>query len=288
MPRGAAEPAAVAPAAAKAAGKKRSIAAMDEEARAMAERRKLARAAAAYAYENGISSKAALKSEQFKDSGVTYNMVEPLLKELKAGGKKLRVDAPRDYPFQILTNDERIKLAQWILACGKGQVPKNRSEISDKVKNVLRARHASNKKRQWCGGSIKLNEQEVAAVQSKERLSNNFFQRFYPWCRAHGIEIDEGVERSQDQKRAVKMTEATPSCGGIGGSHWWRVSASIILGSGASAVLCVSVLPCDSWVSVGHLSSIVVIYGCSGSVHLSESHSQTLAGICNSRPNVKS
>ena len=124
-------------------------------------------------------------------------------------------------------------------------------------------------------------------MQSKERLSNNFFQRFYPWCRAHGIEIDEGVERSQDQKRAVKMTEATPSCGGIGGSHWWRVSASIILGSGSSAVLCVSVLPCDSWVSVGHLSSIVVIYGCSGSVHLSESHSQTLAGICNSRPNFK-
>ena len=175
----------------------------------MAERRKLARAAAAYAYEHGVGSKAALNSSQFSDCGVTYNMVEPLLKELKAGGKMLRVDAPRDYPSQILTNGERIQLAEWIVACGKGQVPKNRSEMSNKVKNVLRARHASNKKRKWCGGSVKLNEQEVAAVQSNERLSNNFFQRFFPWCRAHGIEVDEGVERSQDEKRAVKMTEAT-------------------------------------------------------------------------------
>jgi len=29
---------------------------------------------------------------------------------------------------------------------------------------------------------------------------------FYPWCRAHDIEIEEGVARSQDEKRAAKMT----------------------------------------------------------------------------------
>ena len=32
---------------------------------------------------------------------------------------------------------------------------------------------------------------------------------FYPWCRAHDIEIEEGVARSQDEKRAAKMTETT-------------------------------------------------------------------------------
>ena len=36
-----------------------------------------------------------------------------------------------------------------------------------------------------------------------------FFERFYPWCRTHGIDIEEGVERSQDHNRAVKMNEKT-------------------------------------------------------------------------------
>ena len=31
-------------------------------------------------------------------------------------------------------------------------------------------------------------------VQSREpRLAKAFFERFYPWCRAHGIEIEEGM-----------------------------------------------------------------------------------------------
>ena len=38
-------------------------------------------------------------------------------------------------------------------------------------------------------------------------MAKTFFERFYPWCRAHGIAIEEGVERSQDQNRAVKMTD---------------------------------------------------------------------------------
>ena len=97
-----------------------------------------------------------------------------------------------------------------MLACADGQAPKDRAAIAAKVKEMLRARHASNKHRQWGGGSIKLNDQEVAAVHSSEpRLSKTFFERFYPWCRAHGIKIEEGVERSQDAKRAAKMTEVT-------------------------------------------------------------------------------
>jgi hypothetical protein len=147
MPRGAAAPAAVVPAAANGGGTTGSIAANDLAAQELAERRKLARAAAAWAYENEVGSKAALKNDQFKDRGLTYNMVEPLLKELKAGGTKRRVDAPRDHHCQVLTNDERVKLAEWILACAAGQDPKDRTAVSAKVKEMLRARHASNKRR---------------------------------------------------------------------------------------------------------------------------------------------
>ena len=137
-------------------------------------------------------------------------MVEPLLKELKAGGQMQRMDAPRDHPKQILTNDERYKLGAWLLACAAGQDPKTRIQISAKVKQMLRARRASNRRRNWHGGSIRLNEQELDWVRSKApQLSHTFFQRFYPWCRAHGIAIEEGADRSQDEKRATKMTEAT-------------------------------------------------------------------------------
>lgn len=210
MPRRAAAPAADALAAAKRGSNTGSIAANDTAAQELAERRKLARAAAAWAFENKVGSKAALKDEQFKGRGLTYNMVQPLLKELKAGGTKRRVDAPRDHHCQVLTNDERIKLAHWILACAAGQNPKDRTAVSAKVKEMLRARHASNKRRKSRAGCIRLNDQEVAVKQSQEpRLAHTFFQRFYPWCRAHGIEIEEGVERSQDVKRAAKMTEAT-------------------------------------------------------------------------------
>ena len=170
MPRRTGALAAVAAVDAKAPGKKRTIAAMDEQASALAERHKLVRAAAAYAFENNVGSKAALKTVQFKDSGVTYNMVEPLLRELKAGGKKSRTDSARDHHSQVLTNDERLQLGAWILACVDGQCPKNRKEVSAKVKEMLRARHASNKRRQWVGGSIRLNVQEKAVVAKVARL----------------------------------------------------------------------------------------------------------------------
>ena len=158
MPRRAAAPAAVVPAAKKHGSVTGSITANDAAAQELAERRKLARATAAYAFEKEVGSKAALKNEQFKDRGLTYNMVEPLLKELKAGGTKQRVDAPRDHHCQVLTNNERIKLANWILACAAGQDPKDRTAVSAKIKEMLRARHASNKRRKWRGGTIHLNQ----------------------------------------------------------------------------------------------------------------------------------
>ena len=75
MPRGRSDAAVAAAKAAKPAPKKRSVSANDEQARALAQRRKLAQAAAQSAFENGVGAKAALKMEEFKDQGLTYNMV---------------------------------------------------------------------------------------------------------------------------------------------------------------------------------------------------------------------
>jgi hypothetical protein len=133
-------------------------------------------------------------------------MVEPLLRELKANGK---ISAERDHHHQILTNEERRKLAEWILSCADGNKPKDRTQISAKVREMLRARHASNKKKKWREGSLLLTKSEKAAAESREpRLSQCFFERFYPWCRAHSINVSEGVDRTQDVTRAAKMTEA--------------------------------------------------------------------------------
>ena len=68
-------------------------------------------------------SKAAVASGLFgTKETVTRNMIEPLIRELKSTGGKFLDD--RDHHNQVLTNNERIKLAEWILACGDGQKPK--------------------------------------------------------------------------------------------------------------------------------------------------------------------
>ena len=158
-----------------------------------------------WALKNGAGSKKACSSGLFGD--VTYNMVEPLLRELKVTGK---MNAARDHAKQLLTNSERRKLAEWLMACANGHSPKDRTEISSKIKTMLRARHDSNRKKKYGAGSVRLNREEVAVLQGNEpRLSKTFFERFYPWCRAHGIKVSEGVDRAQDEKRATKMTEAT-------------------------------------------------------------------------------
>lgn len=206
MPTRAAEAAAAPPAQAERRQKKYTIRAHDEAARALAERRKMAQDAATWAYENDVGAKSACKQEQFEGL-VTYNMVQPLLKKLK---ESKSIAVVRDHHSQVLTNDERRELAKWILACADGQDPKDREQVSVKIKELLKARHACNKRKKGGRGFVRLNREEVAVVHSKEpRLSKTFFECFYPWCRAHGIKIDEGGARSQDEKRAAKMTEAT-------------------------------------------------------------------------------
>ena len=207
MPRRAADAAAAAPAPAPPAKKEFTRAALDAEAKALANRRKITREAAWYAHEKKIGSKAALKTGLFGDATVvTYNMVEPSLRQIKDTGK---IADDRDHHSQILTNNERRKLAEWILACTDGHKLKDRSQVSSKIKEMLRARHKFNRSKNYGLGTIRLSDSEKACAESKEDLRHSFFQRFYPWCRAHGIEIEEGVDRAQDEKRAAKMTEAT-------------------------------------------------------------------------------
>ena len=155
----------MAPAPAAPPKKARTIATMDEEARALVSRRKMAHDAATYAYEKKVGSKAALKTGKFGGPEVvTYNMVEPLLRQLKQNGKV--GDDGRDHHAQILTNNERCKLAEWILACVDGHNPKDRVQVSSKIKEILRARHKYNS---WQSASSSDSTRGAVRMASRSR-----------------------------------------------------------------------------------------------------------------------
>ena len=116
----------------------------------------------------------------------------------------------RDHHNQLMTNEERKQVARWALLSADGQKPKDRAKVSDKIKLVLRARHKDNKARKYGPGTVRLNEQELEALKNENlQLSHKFFGKYYAWCRAQGIPIDEGVDCAQDVKRALKMHEGT-------------------------------------------------------------------------------
>ena len=82
-------------------------------------------------------------------------------------------------------------------------------QVSTKVRAILRARHKFNKARKYGAGTVRLNDNEVEAVQSSTpQLSKQFFEHFYPWCRARGVQISEGV-----------LNLCGEWCGGVVG--WW-------------------------------------------------------------------
>lgn len=150
-------------------------------------------------------SKAAEHSGLFP--GVTYNMIEPRLKKLKKKKTTPEVGL-RSHHAQLLTDTERVKVGKWIAGCADGHCPKDRSQISQKIIAVLKARHKSNKQRKHGVGTVALNQAELDAVSAGGELSHRFFQRFYePWCRARGIDVEEGTDRAQDVSRAQKMVE---------------------------------------------------------------------------------
>ena len=69
---------------------------------------------------SGRGGKAAVKSGLFL--GVTRNMIDKRL----GSGQRITL---RDHHLQILTNDERKKLASWLLSCADGAKPKDRKDI---------------------------------------------------------------------------------------------------------------------------------------------------------------
>lgn len=121
-------------------------------------------------------SKAAEHSGLFP--GVTYNMIEPRLKKLKKKKTTPEVGL-RSHHAQLLTDTERVKVGKWIAGCADGHCPKDRSQISQKIIAVLKARHKSNKQRKHGVGTVALNQAELDAVSAGGELSHRFFQRFY-------------------------------------------------------------------------------------------------------------
>ena len=178
-----------------------TVGAIEKRAADRQAQRSAADAAVAWCRTQGKGAKAALATKKFAPA--TLMMVRNRLNE--------KVPKERDHAVQLMTNTEREKLAKWLLACGDGQDPKTRAQISVKVKEMLRARHKYNKKQGFGERCIKLNRVELIAVNSpkEEPRSCCFFAQYYPWCRGHGIAIEEGVDRAQDIQRAAKMHERT-------------------------------------------------------------------------------
>lgn len=140
------------------------------------------------------------KTGEFK---VTYNEVHPRL-------KKKKKDTAHGSHTQIMTDTERKKVAEWIMQCADGNNPQYRTDITVRIRTILRARNRDNKKKHYGTGSVKLNTSEKAALKSdKPQLTHSFFQSFYAWCRARGLEVDEGTPKTSETKRAAKMTEST-------------------------------------------------------------------------------
>ena len=62
----------------------------------------------------------------------------------------LKRGAPaRDHHRQTLTNSERELLAEWLLNEANHHKPKTRSDVSAKVREMLKARHTYNRSKKW-------------------------------------------------------------------------------------------------------------------------------------------
>jgi hypothetical protein len=206
MSRRVATAAAVTPEQPQAAKRMRTTSQNDADAVVLAERRKLAHEAARWAVDNGKGSKAAVLSGLFgTKETVTYNMIEPLMRELKSNNGKFLDD--RDHHRQLLTNQERMKLAEWILRCGDGQNPKDRVKVSAKVRELregkrLTAMHGS-VTMQAVGDEAELREREAqeqaeAVLARKQQAADR---------------KEAGVHAARERDEKFALCEVTCVCG---------------------------------------------------------------------------
>jgi hypothetical protein len=158
-------------------------------------------AAAAWCEKNAAGAYKAINTGLFPKA--TVGKVREEVRRLKERGA-----SPRDHHLQLLTNMERLQLADFLLAAAAVHKPKDRAAISAKVRLLLKARHTFNKSKKFGTGTVALNTGEAAFVNGTGPLSHTFFQKIFPWWLARGISIDLGVSRAQEEKRSKKMRES--------------------------------------------------------------------------------
>lgn len=95
--------------------------------------------------------------------------------------KKKCVHVIRDHHNQIMTNDERLQLASWLLQCADGHMPKDRNEIAAKMRTMLRQRHAFNKRRKYGSGCIPLTPREVEFANSSDGMYQSLYANLFAW-----------------------------------------------------------------------------------------------------------
>ena len=101
MAQGSRKPAAGPPAKKLSTAVKLTIAANNEAARKLHELRSLARVAAKHAFHSNVGNKRTLQLDQFKDSELTRNMVQPLLTQLKAGKGRIHTGGEVSPPCEL-------------------------------------------------------------------------------------------------------------------------------------------------------------------------------------------
>ena len=82
--------------------------------------------------------------------GVTYPMVE------NAKADKIKAVLGERYASDVLTDEEQLKLVDWIIGSARGKAPATDEEISEKVVLMLKARKADNRRRKGGAGTIAL------------------------------------------------------------------------------------------------------------------------------------
>ena len=147
----------------------RSLAAAQVEKTAL---RKLLQDAVTWCRENGKGARKALKTGLFP--GVTRNLLDKAL-------RKSDTVVHRDHHNQILTNQERMKLATWLIECADGQKPKDRDQIASKIRTLLRERHRFNRSRKYGVGCIPLSRVEVEFVNKTTGIYQTFFANLFAW-----------------------------------------------------------------------------------------------------------
>ena len=148
----------------------RSKSVLADTQRSKEAKRKRLEQAVQWCKDNGKGARAALRTGLFP--GVTKNQLHGRL-------QSSNTQVIRDHHLQVLTNDERCKLATWLMKCADGNCPKNRDEITSKMREMLRARNKDNRNRKYGMGTIPLSRTEVQFANSSGPMWNTTYANLF-------------------------------------------------------------------------------------------------------------